>query len=419
MPIRIKAARGSKDIYKKSRRQRIVTACAISLILLVVSSLILFSVAILIQNQPSTSLITYVPDANDVQEAPKPVKDISGNPSVPQPALNIAVSTSESDVNLESVDFESDGILTGSGASNGMGGLGGEGLGGEESSTGTGMGTKDKTNSAFIGQFWDLKKLKNLKDSPLKSGFASNQETLNLLSKFYNSKWSQALLNNYFKSPVKLYTSSFYMPFCLDDEAANAYDPTKKMGLKRSRWVAIYTAKVQAPKSGRFRFVGLGDSVLAVRFNGQNVLATGMHTLENGVFYGAENAGYRKGKEFFEYDSCQAWNSEDAGGENNLFGFMAGDEFSVQRGEWYEMEVLVSEIGGGYFGFCLLIDDMDDPNKPMSKDGKPLFQLFRTTLVSPTAKEAYALMAFPPQEDEGFVDPPYDPDSYVWRAKPE
>ncbi len=417
MPIRIKAARGSKDVYKKSRRQRIATACAISLILLIVSSLILFSVAILIQNQPSTSLVTYVPDTEDIIETPKPVKDISGNPNAPQPTMDITVSTSVSEVSLDAVDFNSEGLLDGMGTGGTGDGIGPGGLGGEGSGTGSGMGTKEKTNSAFVGQFWDLKKQKNGKDSPLKSGFASNQETLSLLSKFYNSNWSQSLLSSYFKSTVKLYTSSFYMPFCLDDEAANAYDPTKKMGLKRSRWVAVYTAKVQAPKSGRFRFVGLGDSVLAVRFNGKNVLATGMHTLENGVFYGAENAGYRKGKEFFEYASCQAWNSEEAGGENNLYGFMAGDVFNVERDQWYEMEVLVSEIGGGYFGFCLLIDDMDDPKKAKSEDGKPLFQLFRTTLVSPTAKDAYEGMAYPPQPDEGFVDPPYDPDSYVWRAK--
>lgn len=412
MPIRIKPARGSKDIYQQNRRKRIIAACAASSLLLILGGLILVSITILIKIESDNVLVSYTEDVQ-VEEIKEPVKDISGNPSPIAPPLNITVSTAAAPVSLESVDFDMDGVLGGTGNMAGDGGLGP----GSSAGTGTGMGGKEKADSAFVGQFWDLKKLKNRSDSPLKSGFASNQETLNLISQFYNNKWQQGAFDRYFKSPVKLYAQSFYMPFCQDSEASNAYDPTKKMGLKASRWVAIYTAKVQAPKSGRFRFVGLGDSVLAVRFNGENVLATGMHTLENAKFFGAGDEGYRKDKEFFEYASCQAWNSEAEGGENALFGFMAGAEFTVKQDEWYDMEVLVSEIGGGYFGFCLLIDDLDDSKKTLSKDGKPLFQLFRTALVSPTAKEAYEGMLAPPDEAEGTVDPPYDADSYVWRAK--
>ncbi len=418
MPIRIKAARGSNDVYKKSRRKRVIAACGFSLALVIIGTLILCSVAILIKQESLTSFATYSPEQEDTTQQPEPVKDISGNPSVPQPTIDVAIAAADSAITLDTMNLDTDGLLVSNGSGMGDGfGTGGLGDGtGDGQGNGSGMGSKNKSNSAFIGQFWDLKKLKNGKDSPLKPA-SSNQETLNLLSKFYNNKWSHSAFDSYFKSTTKLYTNCFYMPFCMDDEAAHAYDPTKKMGLKRSRWVAIYTAQVQAPKTGRFRFVGVGDSVLAVRFNNQNVLATGMHTLENAVFYGAENPGYRKDKEFFEYESCLPWNSEAEGGDNNLFGFMAGDAFEVKRGEWYEMEVLVSEIGGGYFGFCLLIDEMDDENKPKTKNGKPIFQLFRTTLYSPNAKDAYAEMAYPSQPDEGRVDPPYDPDSYVWRAK--
>lgn len=417
MPIRIKAARGSKDIYKKSRRQRLIAASAISLGLIILGTIILVSITILIKREQIDTFITYNPDVEEIVQPKEPVKDISGKPSSVAPPINIAVADADSTVSLETIDIDTSGIIGGSGFGTGDG-LGDGGLGGGAGTgSGAGMGSKEKSNSAFVGQFWDLKKLKNRKDSPLKSGFTSNQETLQLLSQFYNNKWQQGAFDRYFKSPVKLYASSFYMPFCQDSEASNAYDPTKKMGLKPSRWVAVYTAKVQAPKSGRFRFVGLGDSVLAVRFNEKNVLATGMHTLENAKFFGAGDASYRQGKDFYEYASCQAWNSEAEGGDNALFGFMAGEEFTVKKDEWYEMEVLVSEIGGGYFGFCLLIDDLDDPRRAQSKDGKPLFQLFRTALVSPNAADAYAEMAAPPDEVEGKVDPPYDPDSYVWRAK--
>jgi hypothetical protein len=51
-----------------------------------------------------------------------------------------------------------------------------------------------------------------------------------------------------------------------------------------------------------------------------------------------------------------------------------------------------------------------------TEDGKPMFQLFRTNFVAPEAAAVYEQIKY---KDEGvMVDPPYDPDSMLWVARP-
>lgn len=266
------------------------------------------------------------------------------------------------------------------------------------------MGSPNRSGSSFCGTLYDLKQTKSGTDSPYREHTQANCEgVLKEISHFYNSGWTKDYFNKYFQSPTNLYVACFYMLHSLDKETLAAYQVLDKV--QPSRWVAIYHGTVKAPKSGKFRFVGIGDSVLAVRFNGKNVLACGFHTLENNVWNGNNRPSYRQGKDFYAYENCDAW--------NNLFGgFQAGIPFMVEKDQWYQMEVLVSEIGGGAFGFCLLIDDMDNANKPRDQRGTPIFHLFRTNLVEPMLDEAYAQIKY--LDGNMRVNPPYNMNSPVW-----
>lgn len=349
-------------------------------------------------------------DVLDKQDKPK---DLSAKqPSSPPITPTIIVSPPTTNATF-TLDIDMPDITDNSSPSDSL--VGGDGLGdggiGKGDKGGMGGGTEMK--SSFLGVFYDFKKKSDGKESPL-GGRSTiyNGEVLNLESRFYNKAWSLLEFAPYFRAKQRLYATCFYMPNCMDREASHAYDPSGKYGLKPGRWVAVYRARVKAPSSGKFRFVGVADSVMAVRFDGKNVLACGLHNLKNAgwnEWFLPANPEAGKGRELFAFRGCEFWNEQTGG-------FVAGEPFTVKADQWYEMQVLVSEIGGGEFGFCLLIDDMTSPEKKTTKDGKPLFQLFRTAFSSPNAKDTYETIMY--KEEDRITDPPYDEDSMIWEAKP-
>ena len=419
MAVKIKMSDVTRDrleAIRKRERKGAIIATSVIVVLLFVA---LFVTKIFIEETPEASFLVYQPEEDSSPDL-RPVQDISGGTPPVAPPVNVIVSTSvdamavlpmDVEMSLEGVaaaDPMGDVFSAGTGLGEGMGGGGG----------GAGMGGTKKEPSSFVGRFWDLKKTYQGAASRLDPATAV-RDVLALASQFYNGGWNTGLFSPYMESKTKLYATCFYMPNCYDQEAALAYDPKKKMGLKASRWVAIYRAKVQAPVSGTFRFVGAGDSVMGVRFNGRNVLACGMHKLTagaegwNAYFFDEGNNSEMKQADregLVSYSGCEYW--------NGLFGgFRRGETFSVESGQWYDMEVLISEIGGGNFGFCLLIENVNEEGGAKDKDGKPLYQLFRTNFIAPDATEMYENQ-IKYKDDDMRVLPPYDPDSMVWPAKP-
>ena len=420
MAIRFRStdsARGSVESLRLKVRRRAAWTMAASLTALV---LILAVCKVFIPAQPAVDFVTYVPPGDEMEEQQQQQHDESFEP--PSQPVSVVVPTvivSTATPTLAPFTMDADPSLAPTNSLNNLtGGIGGSGLGnGLGGSKKGGMGGKEAKESAFLGTLWDLKRNKDGKPSQfgdLRAAYA-NQEVLGVESRFYNKNWDTGDFFSYFRVRQKLYSTCFYMPNCEDAEACHAYDPDGKVGLVKSRWIAIYRAKVRAPASGRFRFYGMADSVMAVRFNGQNVLACGLHNLITNEF-GAWTLDDRhpeagKGRELIAYPSCEVWNEK-------MGGFAPGEIFTVKKGEWYEMQVLISEIGGWGFGFCLLMEDMDAEEKKKTKDGQPLLMLFRTDMSEPTSKTAYESMDPKYVDDSALTDMPYDEDSYIWEAKP-
>lgn len=397
---------------ESSRRAMRYKAASLMFAIVVGMLLVLWVTKVFIAPKPANDFTIYNPPEEEATQVVRESKPLSGGQPPASPTVtDVIVSTQVMDV--ASVTFDPMGMpdSTGSSSTLGSGDLG-DGVG--EGGNSGGMGSGEKLASSFQGTLWDFKRFKDGKDSPLAikpSHDYGSTELLALESKFYNKVWDSSLFSPYFRSKNQLYATCFYMPNCLDQEACNAYDPDGKMGLKKMRWAALYRAKVKAPVTGKFRFVGIADSLMAVRFNGKNVLACGLHNLNTATMndWTVLNAKFREGRTLIPYESCNVWN-EDMGG------FVVGETFSVTAGEWYDMQVLISEIGGLKFGFCLLIEELGEEAKK-TPDGQPLYQLFRTALSSPTAKEAYESMKY--VDDTALTDMPYDPDSRVWDAKPQ
>ncbi len=408
MALRIKLSEEVRGRIEQGKRRARLASVAVSAIFVLLGGLVLWLSSILISQAPLPTFIAYVPNEENINLTPKPLMDLVGGASAESPPVSIEIAADIADVALAPMDFSTTFTGFGGGSMGGMAGLGEGGVGsGYGDGKGTGMGSAEKTGSSFCGRFWDLKKTPGGTAGPYRD-VSSNGRVMDMLSRFYKGGWNPSDFSACYESKVKLYTNCFYMPNCMDNEATNAYDPKGRMKLEPSRWVALYRAKVKAPASGRFRFVGAGDSVMGVRFAGRNVLQCGFHSLETGEWDANLTDDYQSRHDFFAYKGCEAW--------NEMFGgFQAGEIFTVEEGQWYDMEVLVSEIGGGAFGFCLLLDDVDGEKKKDAQ-GQPLFQVFRTSFVEPDADEIYAGMKY--KDEQSLVRPPYDPDSMVWEAKP-
>ncbi len=410
MPIRIKIPDTLQKGSEHSQKVRILVASSFSLVCILITAFILLYFKIIVfKTEPA--FVSYKMPEDEIQEKPieKPVESSKVSTSSFTPVVDIEIIQSP----ISSPDFN---ISAGPGTG-GIGGGSGDGIGGGEGESG--MGSNAPAKSAFLGQLWDFKKTRDNRDSNY-SGAANSaydREVLSILSRFYNDRWQKSIFAPYRRLPTRLFSTAFYMPNCLETEAMHAYDPEGRYKLQSGRWVAIYTARVQAPVSGRFRFVGIADSVMAVRFNGKNVLECGLHTISDAKYFGYQDETRRDKVDMLQYDSTKAWNEDFEGNYKNAF--MRGEVFTVEQGRWYDMEVLVSEIGGMQFGFCLLLDDMEDGDI-LSTEGEnqqPIYQLFRTVLVDPTAKASYDQMKYSAEfPADSRVDPPYDPDSLVWPA---
>jgi hypothetical protein len=176
----------------------------------------------------------------------------------------------------------------------------------------------------------------------------------------------------------------------------------------------VYRGMVTPPRSGKYRFVGAGDDVLVVRFNGKHVFdhgftsgTTGVYLAGNGIKVLKEEAEddnmlaklkkdypMKLPVQFHEYESTRNWNGA-------IGGLAVGKEFEAEAGKTYPIEILISEIPGGLFCASLLIEEIGQ-KYTASPSGAPIFPLFRLDSELPAATT---------------VDnaPPYDPQGPVWK----
>lgn len=501
-----------KEIGRMRRREWIAASCAVAVLL--VAGILLLRHFVIVYVSDTPSFTAYIPPA-DGDEAPvaRPqLKDLSAreSSSPSAPAVDIIISTAPSSFSLDSVAWNPVDASWEGGGSFGFGiggGSIGDGFGNGGGGNG-GFGSSEAGVSSLKGTLYDLKKTRSGAASPYASS-TSNLEVVELLGQFYSRGWNKNLLGKFRSSPTNLYASCFYVPNCYDSEAPYAYQCSETM--EPSRWVAVYQGQVQAPKSGRFRFLGIGDSVMAVRFDRKNVLQCGFHTLDGKkVSWNTHRYDlFTQGRDVIAYPGNEYWNDlfswvsdrmgvyrpkemmatykgkapsvpteivdvevpiyEDSGPldpgsrkkgrkvigkkkgkmsvphpdyskmhpfsydvhmldsfyalrhaltKPNLLmgGLEPGKVFTVEAGKWYDFELMVSEIGGGDFGFCLFIEDLDDPEKATDEEGRPLYQIFRTGIVAPEAARFYQEI-HEPVDEEAQVFPPYDPDSLIWQAR--
>ena len=268
------------------------------------------------------------------------------------------------------------------------------------------FGMIDPTADALVGTFYDLKQ--SPKRQPTQ---VSNEATKEIIREFVTRGWNEAQLHaKYFQAPKTLYQTKIYIPVMKADAAPKAFQCENEV--QPSRWIVIYRGNVSPPRTGRYRFVGAGDDVLVVRFDGKLVFdhgytsgTTGIDIYRNLPFFSGQtenkdlekrvrNTLVKPPVTFYQYPTTMRWNSE-------IGGLGVGREFEARAGSSYPIEILISEIPGGLFGASLLIEETGT-NYDKSPSGAPILPVFRT---SPALPE-------PTTEDNA---PPYDPHGPIWK----
>ena len=431
MALHIQMTQRAEAALKKAATRNKVSSTAAGILFLLLGGLVLFFTVIFIAGQAEPEFMPYLPPEENLPPTRQPtVQDLTSSPSSPshEVAPSVVVAFASAEVKVERVDVPLDDAAVGTSANLNLGiGIGDLGPG---PGTGGGvLGDDEAGGSALEGTFYDLKQTRQ--GSPTNIQLSGDHveapgriEIMRILNEF-SKGWNAGVLSKYYQSPTKLYASNFMLPGTVSaGYAPICYQCQDKV--KPSAWVAVYRGKVKAPSSGTFRFVGTGDDVLMVRFNNQTVLEAGWSIPS--AFDGTDKAttlgsisangggkeyhqavkdgkdATHRGYEFITMNGISKWNNE-------LEGLTAGSEFTVQEGKTYPIEILISEVPGGFFGFALLIQKKEGKQYDNNK-----FDLFRTNFSCPTAGDLQQLLQ---GNLRGSLEmPPFNTDSPIWVATP-
>ena len=235
----------------------------------------------------------------------------------------------------------------------GIGGLGGGGGGG----TGGGGGGPNffglrstGTGTGLVGTFYDLKQTPGRQSTGMTPEIYGNK-----ITQFAQGGFNTGILSNFYKASQPIYATRIFTPRVPAELGPVAFGVEKEV--QPRMWMVHYKGTVVAPESGTFRFAGLGDDVLLVRFDGKMVL-DGCWSIDTKTVPGQTN---------YKLD----WGAPGKGGT-------VGIPFTVEEGKSYPIEVAIGEQPGGYSAAALFVMKNGE-HFAKDKKGGDIMPVFRTT----------------------------------------
>ena len=282
----------------------------------------------------------------------------------------------------------------------GMGGMGGGGSGkGLGPGTASGMnptlggvggtanpfGMLNPNANALVGTFYDFKQLSDR--TPNEVTF---EEQRVLVREFTAGGWKERDVAKYYHAKNKVYQTKVYIPLMSADAAPAAFNCEKEV--QPSRWMVVYRGTVTPPETGRYRFVGGADDILVIRFANKTVFD---HGWTNGMPTDDRNYPMEEPKKFYKYSTTPNYNK-------SVNGLAIGATFTAKAGTPYPIEILISEVPGGFFCASMLIEENGKNYEKDPLEDAPILPLFRL---------AGAL----PKVVSGEDAPPFDPGAPAWK----
>ncbi len=256
-----------------------------------------------------------------------------------------------------------------------MGGGGGQGNG---NSSGGGLNLFGiQGGKGLKGTFYDLKQTPGKTPTHVTKLDAFVHE----LNAFLLAGWQPGSLNKYFKSPTALSANQIFVPRIASAAAPKAFGVEKDV--EPRYWMALYRGQVSPPESGTYHFVGGGDNILIVRFNGKIVL----------------DRSWNYQSKFGIDASWKAVADYDYKFGHVPGGFAKGQPLELKAGEFYDMEVLLGD-DGGITHFSLLVEK-EGVEYMKTSEGLPILPVFRTASEAP-----------PPG-----LHPPFQASGPIWKSR--
>lgn len=237
------------------------------------------------------------------------------------------------------------------------------------------FGVPDAGAKGLSGTFYDLKQNDNGKPTNITA-----EEYAEVVAGFVKT-WNASRLNKFFQAPTTLISSQIFTPDMDAKVAPQAFGVDKRV--QPSLWVAWYRARVSPPKSGTYHFVGAGDDVMFVKFNGKMVLDRCWSIRTDEV----------KAVENYSYDFSHIHG-----------GFAKGPAFRVEKGQFYDIDILIGEQPGVRFFASLLIEEQGVRYKK-DGNGNPILPIFRVSDEVPST-------------DGDAKFPPFMKNGPVWDVQP-
>ncbi|HEY1583325.1 MAG TPA: PA14 domain-containing protein [Chthoniobacterales bacterium] len=234
---------------------------------------------------------------------------------------------------------------------------------------------RETGGGSFAGALYDLKQTQTHRSTDM-----TEQKYGDIVTDFIKGGWNDSAFQKFYRAPQTLYNVQIFTPYMKADEGPKAFHVSGEV--KPKLWVALYKGRVSPPETGTYHFVGAGDDLLIVRFNGQVVLDGSWNP------HGVSSIAAK-----YDYGFSKIPNK-----------FVKGPAVSVTVGNYYEMEVLIGEQPGGEF-FADLFVEKDGAKYEKESHGSPVLPIFRV---------ADGKM---PALRSGEKIPPFQPNGPVWRAE--
>lgn len=268
-------------------------------------------------------------------------------------------------------------------------GIGGGGVGGLKGPLMPMFGFKEaQAGGTLVGRFYDLKQFRDRKPNPALAKLGPLRLASSEVTDFVKGGWNSSSLAKFFQAPTLLYATQIFVPVMDAGAAPKAYGVEKEVEPKA--WIAHYKGKVSPPATGAFRFVGAGDDFVVVRIDGRVVLDGGGSLVSNFKTDRPKTPAYA-------YDFAEnAWFNK------TRAGFTVGNRMELRAGQFYDLDIVLSEGPGGRF-CAILLCEQEGVTYEKDPKGNPILPLFRLAASTPEPSKAA---------------PSFMPDGPVWRAMP-
>jgi len=240
-----------------------------------------------------------------------------------------------------------------------MSGIGeglGEGVGGfdmmPDLETISVFGSGQSIGNDFEGTFYDFKRRRNGSKTMPMDPWGYNA----VVRRFIESGWKTSVLARFYRSPNKLYATSFMVAGVPSEFGPWAFGEPEIAGYN---FLLHYKGQIVYPQGGRFRFWGMGDNVLVVRVGGKVVF------------------------DYWDWfkSAHDGKSSKRSGYHMAYWPSFYGPWFDLEPGVSLDMEVLFGETAGGLSAVMLCVEE-EGVEYPTNFENAPMLPIFKTAQLS-------------------------------------